>query len=84
MAQPTKRTTLTLPASILKRAGTLAAQRQVTLRTVLAEALEAGLANRGRIRRAESVLSAYRAAFSGFNEHERLMLDGVDLEPGVR
>ena len=83
MEQRKKRTTLTLPASALKRAGKIAAQRHVTLSTVVAEALEEGLALGSRTRRGEEVLAGYRAAFSGFTEEERLMLDGVDLEPAV-
>ena len=81
MPTSNKRTTLTLPASALNRAGKLAAERHVTLSTVVAEALQDGLAMRQRTRRAEEVLAKYRAAFSGFTEEERLLLDGVDLEP---
>lgn len=43
--------------------------------------LEDGLAMVARVRRSEEVLAAYEAAFSGFTEEERLLLDGVELEP---
>ena len=82
MNQAKKRTTLTLPALALSRAEKIAAKRHVTLSTVVAEALEDGLAMASRVRRADEVLAAYRAAFSGFTEEE-LMLDGIDLEPKV-
>ena len=83
MSATNKRTTLTLPASALQRAEKIAAERHVTLSTVVAEALEEGLAMGRRSGRAEEVLAAYRAAFRGFTEEERLILDGVDLEPEV-
>ena len=83
MLAPKKRTTLTLPASALKQAEKIGAGRQVTLSAVVAEALEDGLSMRSRTRRAEQVLAAYRTAFSGFTEQERLLLDGIELEPQV-
>ena len=83
MTAAKKRTTLTLPASALDQAEEIAAQRHVTLSTVVAEALEEGLALGARKRRGEDLLSSYLAAFSGFNEEERLMLDGIDLEPAI-
>jgi predicted kinase len=81
MLASTRRTTLTLPASALQEAEKIAAERHVTLSTVVAEALEDGLAMRSRTRRAEEVLAAYKTAFSGFTEEERLLLDGIELEP---
>ena len=83
MGELKKRTTLTLPASALSRAERIAAQRHVTVSTVVAEALEDGLAMASRVRRSDEVLGAYRTAFSGFTAEERLMLDGIDLEPAV-
>lgn len=81
MLESKKRTTLTLPASALQEAEKIAADRHVTLSTVVAEALEDGLAMRSRTRRAEEVLAAYRTAFGGFTEEERFLLDGIELEP---
>ena len=81
MTAAKKRTTLTLPSSALSKAEQIAAKRHVTLSTVVGEALEEGLALGSRKRRGEDVLSAYLAAFSGFTEEERCMLDGIDLEP---
>lgn len=83
MRASNKRTTLTLPESVLSQAAKIATERQVTLSAVVAEALEDGLAMRRRAKRADEVLAAYRAAFSGFTEEESLVLDGVDLEPEV-
>ena len=83
MSRPNQRITLTLPATALARAGKIAVERHVTLSTVVAEALHDGIATRHRTRRAEEVLAAYGAAFSDFNEEERLILDGVDLEPEI-
>ncbi len=54
-----KRTTLNLPESALNQAGKIAAERQVTLSAVVAEALEDGLAMRRRAKRADEVLAAY-------------------------
>ena len=78
-----KRTTLTLPESALRQAEQIATERQVTLSVVVAEALEDGLAMRRRSRRSEEVLAAYRSAFGGVTEEERLLLDGVELEPEI-
>lgn len=83
MSASNKRTTLTLPSSALKQAEQIAAERHVTLSTVVAEALADGLAMRSRTRRASEVLASYRTAFGGLTEQERLLLDGVDLEPEV-
>ncbi len=55
-----KRTTLTLPSSALDQAEQIANRRHVTLSTVVAEALEDGLAIASRTRRAEEVLAAYK------------------------
>lgn len=78
-----KRTTLTLPESVLNQASKIAAERQVTLSAVVAEALEDGLAMRRRAKQADEVLAAYKTAFGGFTEEQRLVLDGIDLEPEV-
>lgn len=67
----------------MERAEKIAAERHVTLSAEVAEALEDGLTMRSRTRRAEQVLAAYRLAFSGFTEEERLLLDGIELEPEV-
>lgn len=83
MSSEKKRTTLTLPAAALREAERIAVERNVTLSAVVAESLEVGLAVRGRARRAEDVLAAYQAAFGGFTEEERSLLDGIELEPEV-
>ncbi len=81
MSQPKKRTTLTLPASALRQADKIARDRHVTLSTVVAEVLEDGLATFSRTRKSEEVLASYEAAFRGFTEEERFLLDGVELQP---
>lgn len=43
-----------------------------------------GLAMTAPVRRSEEVLAAYQAAFTGFTEEERLLLDGVELQPASR
>ncbi len=81
MLQSKKRTTLTLPVSALKQAEEIAKDRHVTLSAVVSEVLQDGLATLSRTRKAEEVLASYRAAFSGFSEEERLLLDGIEMEP---
>lgn len=67
----------------MKRAAKIAAERHATLSAVVAEALEDGLTTRSRTQRAEQVLAAYRTAFNGFTDQERLLLDDIELEPKV-
>jgi len=77
-ATPTKRrTTLSLPSESLARAERLAIYRKVTLSTVVAEAMEAGLRSQAAVERSEEVLKNYQKAFEGFTEDELLILDGV-------
>ena len=83
MTATSKRTTVTLPAAALERAEEIAAERHMTLSAVISEMLEDGLAMLLRARRADQILAAYRTAFQGFTEEERLLLDGVELEPMV-
>jgi hypothetical protein len=83
MASANRRTTLTLPVSVLENAEKIAREKHVTLSTVVNEALADGLAIRSLERRAEEILTAYQAAFRGFSEEEQLLLDGVDLEPAA-
>ena len=76
-----RRTTLTLPADSLGEAERIARSRNVTLSTVIAEALTAGLQLGVEGKRSEQVLRAYEQAFAGFSEEESMVLDGIALEP---
>jgi len=76
-----RRTTLTLPADALSDAERIARSRNVTLSTVIAEALTDGLQLRAAAKRGEQVLRAYEQAFAGFSEEELMVLDGIVLEP---
>jgi len=76
-----RRTTLTLPADALTRAGQIARARKVTLSTVISEALSEGLQRHAAAERGEEVLNAYKTAFGGFSDEEMNLLDGIILEP---
>lgn len=76
-----RRTTLTLPADSLGESERIARSRNVTLSTVIAEALTAGLQLGAEGKRGEQILRAYEQAFAGFSEEELMVLDGIVLEP---
>jgi hypothetical protein len=76
-----RRTTLTLPADTLSQAERIARQRNVTLSSVVAEALDSGLRAHAAKRRSEEVLKAYQQAFAGLSDQEMMILDGIILEP---
>jgi hypothetical protein len=79
---PTKRrTTLTLPVETLSRAERIAKARNVTLSSVIAEALEEGLRVHAAVQRSEDVLKAYQQPFAGLSDEEVMILDGIILEP---
>jgi hypothetical protein len=80
-SKPTKRrTTLTLPVDTLSHAEQIARQRNVSLSSVVAEALDEGLRVHASIQRSEEVLKAYQQAFSGLSQEELMILDGIILE----
>jgi hypothetical protein len=81
VGSPKRRTTLTLPADALSDAERIARSRNVTLSTVIAEALTDGLQLRAAAKRGEQVLRAYEQAFAGFSEEELMVLDGIVLDP---
>jgi len=78
---PKRRTTLTLPADALSDAERIARSRNVTLSTIIAEALTDGLQLRAAAKRGEQVLRAYEQAFAGFSAEELMVLDGIALHP---
>jgi hypothetical protein len=71
---------LTLPSDSLAQAEKIARARNVTLSTVVADALAEGLRVQGAAERSEEILAAYRKAFEGFTAEELAILDGVMLE----
>jgi hypothetical protein len=75
-----RRTTLTLPSDSLKHAQRIARARNVTLSTVISEALSDGLRKYTEAERSEETLRAYQKAFAGFSQTDLLVLDGVVLE----
>jgi hypothetical protein len=54
--------------------------KKVNLSAVIAEALAEGLRLQTATQRSEEILERYQQAFSGFNEEETLLLDGLVLE----
>jgi len=74
-------TPLTLPSDSLGEFERIASSRNVTLSTVIAEALTDGLQPGASAERGEQVLRAYEQAFAGFSEEELMVLDGIALEP---
>jgi hypothetical protein len=84
-AGPAKlRTTISLPANLLKAAQRTARSRQVSRATVISDALHVGLEAETGEERATRVLDAYRRAFDGLTDEEALIVDGVipeDLLP---
>jgi hypothetical protein len=76
-----RRTTLTLPSDSLRQAERIARARQVSLSTVISEALSEGLRLYAAVERSEQVLNGYKKAFAGFSPEELMLLDGVVLEP---
>jgi hypothetical protein len=76
-----RRTTLTLPADLLDQAERIARLRNMNLSTAVAEALAEGLKMQAFAERSDAVLAAYRQAFNGFTEEERMILDGIMVEP---
>ena len=79
-----RRTTLTLPVESLTQAERIARNRNVTLSTVIAEALSEGLRRHADAQRSEEVLNGYRKAFAGLSDDEMAILDGVILKPTGR
>jgi hypothetical protein len=72
---------LTLPVDSLTQAQRIARSKNVTLSTVIADALSEGLRRHADANRSEEVLDGYRKAFAGFSDEEMALLDGVILKP---
>ncbi len=75
---------MTLPVDLLKQAERIARRRNVSLSTVMVEALSEGLRLQAASSRSEEVLNGYRKAFAGVSDEEIAILDGVILEPSAR
>jgi hypothetical protein len=80
---PRRRTTLTLPADVLMQAQRMARAKRVNLGTVISEALSDGLRMRAAAERSNELLSAYKTAFSAFSDEEKIILDGLLLDPAT-
>jgi hypothetical protein len=81
----TRRTTLTMPIRTLAAAERIARKRKVTLSTVVSEALEETLqakteAQREGQRRVKA-WEKYRESVAGLSDEDRLLLDGIIMEP---
>ena len=78
----TRRTTLTLPEDLVRKAEQLARQQRQTLSASIAELMEQSLGSR-RLQQANnhSTLRSLQKAFEPFTEEEMLLLDGIILEP---
>ena len=78
----TRRTTLTLPEDLVRKAEQLARQRRQTLSASIAELMEQSLGSY-RLQQANnhSTLTSLQKAFAPFTEEEMLLLDGIILEP---
>jgi len=79
-----RRITLLLAADSLLLAERIARARNVSLSTVVAEALSEGLQRQAESKRSAAVLTSYQKAFSSFSEEEMSILDGMILEPALR
>ncbi len=77
----TRRTTLTLPEDLVRKAEQLARQRHQTLSASIAELMEQSLRSyRFKQDNNHSSLDSLRKAFAPFTEEEMLLLDGIIME----
>jgi hypothetical protein len=74
-----KRTTVTLPASLLLEAEEIAIQRNTTVSAIVAQAMEAGMDSLRRKERAQQTYLQLRSALTGLTDDEQLLVDGVHL-----
>jgi Family of unknown function (DUF6364) len=77
----TRRTTLTLPEDLVRKAEQLARQRRQTLSASIAELMEQGLRSyRFKQDNNHSSLDSLQKAFAPFTKEEMLLLDGIIME----
>ena len=83
----TRRTTLTLPESLLRQAERLARERHRTLSSVVAGLLGDALRNGDRAadaaRRQAAILNMWKTAYVPANEEEALLLEGIVLDEPI-
>jgi hypothetical protein len=79
-----RRSRLTLPIDLLSEAQRIARARMMSLSTVIAEAVSAGLRLHAAPERSEEVLIGYKKAFAGLSRADVAILDGVILESPAR
>ena len=81
----TRRTTLTMPIRTLAAAERIARKRKVTLSTVVSEALEETLQAKTEAQsegqRRVKAWEKYRESVAGLSDEDRLLLDGIIMEP---
>ena len=77
----TRRTTLTLPAPLLRRADEMARERGQTVSAVVTGLLQHGLREVDRSRqRAAQTFTLWKKAYGPLTEEEMMLLDGIILE----
>jgi len=85
MKNGTRRTTLTLPVKALAEAERIAEKRKVSLSVVVSEALEKTLHAEAEAKsegqRRVQAWEKYRQSVSRLTDEERLLLDGIIMEP---
>lgn len=76
-----RRTTVTLPTPLLRRAERVALSNHQTLSSAIAGLIEDGLRNRqSQMESGTQVLEAWKRAFANLTEDERMLVDGIILE----
>jgi hypothetical protein len=83
-ARGKRRTTLTLPADAIAQAKRLAGAKDVSLGTIVSQALTEGLRIQLAAERSRELLEAFRKPYEGLSDEEMMILDGVILEPKRR
>lgn len=80
-----RRTTLTIPVETLAAAERIARSRKVNLSVIVSEVLEEGLRAKEAAalegERRVQAWEAYRQAHSRLTDEEKLLLDGIIMEP---
>jgi hypothetical protein len=80
----TRRTTLTLPADLLKKVGDVAVRRHQTLSSAVAYLVEAALRNEPESpRTSRGILELWRKSYLPLTEKERMLVDGIILDEPV-
>jgi hypothetical protein len=77
----TRRTTVTLPADLLRKIERLAATRHQTLSSAVTYLVESALRNEPELQRSSiGILEMWRKAYLPLTEDERLLVDGIVVD----